>query len=216
MKTIGLLGGSFDPVHEAHLALAELALRDLGLDALRLVPTGEPWYKAARLAPAADRLAMLELALGEPRWRDARVSVERCEIERPGPSYSVDTVEALRAREPGQRWVFVIGQDQHERLHTWHRWQDLAQLVTFAVAARPVSEAAAPRVLDPRVAALPVLTLRLPPMPVSSSAVRARAAAGLPLAGWVPPAVAGYIESHRLYRAPRSPAAPDRSPSSGS
>ena len=66
------------------------------------------------------------------------------------------------------------------------------------------------------VAALPVLTLRLPPMPVSSSAVRARAAAGLPLAGWVPPAVAGYIESHRLYRAPRSPAAPDRSPSSGS
>ena len=197
MTRVGLLGGSFDPVHLAHLALARCALDALHLDAIRWVPAGDPWQKRSRMpSPAADREAMLRLALdGEPRY-----AVERCELERAGPSYTVDTVAELHAREPQTDWFLIVGQDQWARFDTWYRWQELLRDVTIAVAGRAGEAPCAPAAVmaeNPRVAEVP-----LPPMAVSSTDIRARAAAGLPLDALVPAAVARYIDQRRLYRSP--------------
>ncbi|MFZ5542311.1 MAG: nicotinate-nucleotide adenylyltransferase [Pseudomonadota bacterium] len=195
VRRLGLFGGSFDPPHNAHLALARQARDQLQLDTLKLVPAGDPWQKAdRRMTPGAQRAEMLRLAVaGEPRMQ-----VEECELHRRGPSYTVDTVRELQAREPGATWFLVIGQDQYARLHTWHEWQALLGLVTLAVAGR-AGEAPLP---SAEVAALPhrMLPLALPPSPLSASDVRARAARGESIETMVPPAVAGYIAQTHLYR----------------
>jgi nicotinate-nucleotide adenylyltransferase len=191
-RRIGLFGGSFDPVHVAHLALARRALADLALDELRWVPAGHAWQKTRAMTPAAHREAMLRLAIAdEPRW-----VLEGCELRRPGPSYTVDTVRELQAAEPGATWFLVIGQDQYAGLHTWHHFDELLRLVTLAVALRPGAAAEA----DARVRAAPMQPIALPPMAVSATDIRARIAAGEGIAGLVPPAVADYIDRHRLYR----------------
>jgi nicotinate-nucleotide adenylyltransferase len=191
-QRIGLFGGSFDPVHNAHLALARTALRELQLDQLRWVPAGNPWQKARALAPAEHRLAMLQRAIeGEPRF-----AIDSCELERQGPSYTLDTVRALQAATPGAQWFLVIGQDQYRNLHTWHGVQQLLQRVTLAVAQRPGSADDA----DAQVRAAAGVALALPAMDISATDIRARAAAGLDISSLVPPAVAQYIHQHGLYR----------------
>jgi nicotinate-nucleotide adenylyltransferase len=191
-RRIGLFGGSFDPVHAAHLALARAALAQLALDELRWVPVGQAWQKARALTDAAHREAMLRLAIvDEPRF-----VLERCELMREGPSYTIDTVRELQAAVPGASWFLVIGQDQYAGLHTWHRVDELLRLVTLAVAVRSGAAAAA----DARVRAAPMRRIELPPMPVSATDIRARVAAGEAIADLVPPAVADYIDRHRLYR----------------
>ena len=193
---IGLFGGSFDPVHRAHLALARTALRELPLDQLWWLPASQPWQKPGRLAPAEDRAAMLALAIGDAVEGDPRYRLERCELDRGGASYTIDTIHELRQREPEHRWTLLIGQDQHAGLHTWHRWRELLAQVTLAVAGRP---GVSPRV-DPEVAAFGHLDLAMPPMEVSSTLLRERLAAGLGVDDLVPAPVASYIESHGLYR----------------
>jgi nicotinate-nucleotide adenylyltransferase len=191
---IGLFGGSFDPPHDAHLALAHAALDQLRLDKLLWVPAGEPWQKAGARAitPAAERAAMVRLAIeGEPRF-----ALERCEIERAGPSYTLDTVRELQARLPGNEWFLVIGQDQYARLSTWHGWRELLGLVTLAVAPR-YGAMPAP---SAEVAAVPHRwqALSLEPLPHASTALRGAPDAAA-LAAMVPPAVASYIARHHLY-----------------
>lgn len=192
-RRIGIFGGSFDPVHDAHLALARLALNELLLDELRWVPAGQPWQKTRRLASATDREAMVRLAIAaEPRF-----VLSLCELRRDGPSYAVETVAQLQAEEPGAAdWFLVMGQDQYAGFHTWHRWQELLGRVTLAVAGRPGVAASA----DPRVMAAPCATLQLPLLDVSSTVIRERLAAGLGIADLVPAAVASYIEQHHLYQ----------------
>ena len=202
-RRIGLMGGSFDPVHQAHLALAHTALEHLQLDEVRWIPVGQPWQKARQLAPAADRLAMVRLATEhEPRF-----VVDTTELDQPGPSYTLDTVRALLARPEGQgaELFLIIGQDQYANLHTWHGWQALLTLVTLAVARRgdqlpqPSAELAA---VPHRRVPLP-----MPPMTVSSTDIRARLSQGRPgedvaqtlAPALVPEAVAGYIANHQLY-----------------
>ncbi len=199
---VGIFGGSFDPVHNAHLALARQALTELALDALIWLPTGQPWQKKRVLAPAADREAMVRLAIDG----EARFSVSRIEIERNGPSYTIDTVRALRAQRPGASWYLVIGQDQYAGFHTWHGWQELLGLVTLAVANRAANRAAtgseAPLEADQQVLRAPHETIALPGMDMSSTDIRARLAHGQGIAGLVPAPVARYIARHHLFQDP--------------
>ncbi len=189
---VGLFGGSFDPVHNAHLALAQQALHDLQLDELLWVPTGVAWQKARALTASTHRLAMLQLAIGDaPRQR-----IEDCELRRGGPSYMLDTVRDLQQRRPGADWYLVIGQDQFTGLHTWHGAAELLRRVTLAVAVRPGhgnDDAAA------SVRAARRVELRMTSMAVSSTDIRERVARGQDIGALVPPAVAHYIRDHRLY-----------------
>jgi nicotinate-nucleotide adenylyltransferase len=195
-RRIGLLGGTFDPVHNAHVAMARVALDTLTLDQLLWIPAGEPWQKSGLITGATDRVAMLELAIAD----EPRFAIERCEIERAGPSYTLDTVRELRQREPGAQWFLLLGQDQFSNLHTWHHWQELLSLVTLAVAARPD----AAQVADAQVQRLAYQVLPLPVMNVSASAIRERVSRGDPIDDLVPPAVARYIGQHDLYRPARA------------
>jgi nicotinate-nucleotide adenylyltransferase len=193
VKRIGLFGGSFDPVHNAHVVLAATALDQLELDELRWIPVGQPWQKARRLADGADREAMVRLAIaGEPRF-----TLDRIELRRDGPSFTLDTVRELVAAEPGARWFLILGQDQYASLHTWRDWGELLGLVTLAIANRPGAALA----VNTQIARAEHRTVQLPMMDVSSTEVRRRVAAGESIAGLVPDAVARYIEEHRLYSA---------------
>ncbi len=207
-RRIGLFGGSFDPVHVGHRRLAECALAQLGLDELRWVVAGQPWqkYQGARrgreLAPAADRAAMVALAIAdEPRFR-----LELCELDRPGPSYTIDTIEQLQAaacdeRPADARWFLLLGQDQYANLVTWHRWQDLLQRVELAVAARDGQPPRAGAAL----AAVPhrLSVLAMPPVAASSTALRSALQAGTPAQDLVPEMlaapVAQYLDRRGLY-----------------
>lgn len=205
---IGLLGGSFDPPHLAHLALARLAVQALALDELRWLPAGAPWQKAGRqLAPAEHRAAMLALLVDG----QARQWVDSHELRRSGPTYTLETVQALQAERARDghvpaEWFLVIGQDQYARFDTWHRWRELLPLVTLAVAGRAGQAPQAP----PALAALPhrVVLLDLPPMAVSASEVRRLRAVGQPIDALVGPAVARYIDQHHLYLPDNRPVSP--------
>jgi nicotinate-nucleotide adenylyltransferase len=192
MKRVGLFGGSFDPVHNAHVALATLALEQLGLAEVRWIPVGQPSQKTRTLSDAADREAMVRLAIaGEPRF-----VLDRIELKRRGVSYTLDTVRELAAAEPGNEWVLILGQDQYATLHTWRDWRELVSRVTLAIANRP-DGAALP---NPQIASVPHQMVKLPMMDISSTEVRRRVAAGQSIANLVPPAVASYIARRQLYR----------------
>ena len=204
-RRIGLFGGAFDPVHDAHVALAYAALNQLALDEVRWVPTGQPWYKNSPMVAAVHRVAMVALAIAdEPRFMlDAR------ETERAGPTYTLDTVMEMQAEDAARQaalptsgrvaaeWFLVIGQDQLSKFHTWHGWQALALRVTLAVAGRAGDEPHIGAALEG--APIRLATIALPPMEVSSTEIRASLAQGRDLAGLVPDAVAGYIARHGLY-----------------
>ena len=197
---VGIFGGSFDPVHNAHVALARQALTELALDELIWLPAGRPWQKHRVLAPVADREAMVALAMaGEPRF-----TLSRIELLRSGPSYTVDTVRELRALRPSVSWHLLIGQDQYAAFHTWHGWEELLGLVTLAVADRAADRAVdhldAPLNADPQVLRVPHEVVTLPMMNVSSTDIRARLASGHGIDGLVPAAVARYIARHHLYQ----------------
>jgi nicotinate-nucleotide adenylyltransferase len=182
----GILGGTFDPVHVAHLAMARAALEHLSLEKVLFMPTGAPRYRKPAVASAQDRLAMLELALaGEPRFAlDAR------ELAPGASGYTVDTLRALREElGPDARLYFLMGADQLEKLASWHRPDEVRRLATLAAFARPGYQ-----LNDERTLMIP-----LPPMDVSASDIRRRASRGEDLAGLVPPAVANYIARKGLY-----------------
>jgi nicotinate-nucleotide adenylyltransferase len=192
VSRIGLLGGSFDPPHAAHLALARAALEHLPLDEVRWLPAGLQWQKAREPAAAEHRKAMVAQAIaGEPRF-----VLDDRELRRAGPTYTIDTVRELQAGEPAQ-WFLILGQDQYGNLHTWRDWPELLSRVTLAVAAR---DGVAPTPSS-AVAAVPhrVVTLPMPRTDVSATEIRRRAARGEPLGDVVPAAVARYIDLHRLY-----------------
>ena len=191
-QRIGLFGGSFDPVHSAHLALAQVALAQLQLDSVRWVPAGQAWQKARPMTAAEHRAAMVQLAIaGEPRF-----TLERCELDRSGPSYTLDTVRELQAAEPGAQWFLIIGQDQYAALHTWRDWPELLQRVTLAVANRP----GAALLANAQVHAAGHQPVALPMLDISSTEIRHRVSRGLAIDGLVPAAVARYIDRHHLYR----------------
>lgn len=197
-RTIGLLGGTFNPVHEGHLSIAREALRLFALDAVWFIPCSVPPHKPADgLASNEDRLAMLRLALaGEPRFDALPI-----EFDRPGTSYTLDTVRDLQTRHPDAEFVFIVGADTLPELPTWHRPLDLLARIRIVALARPgfVPAAAAIRLPSPWPEKL-LADLRVgQPVDVSSRAVRAKIAAGQPVP-LVPESVIRYIQEHNLYR----------------
>lgn len=192
---IGMFGGAFDPPHLAHVALARAAVEQLGLDELRVFPTGQAWHKSRELTSAEHRLAMAQLAFGEV----PRAVVDGRELRRAGPTYTVDTLRELRAEFPQAELVLVIGADQAEALHSWREAAEIIRIATISIAerARPV-RAAAP--FD--ASKLPAgrwQPVELPPMPVSATEIRERVAAGQGIDHLVPDGVARYIDRHHLY-----------------
>ena len=203
-QRIGLFGGAFDPPHDAHVALAQAAIDQLQLDRLHIVPTGDAWHKSRPLSPAAERLAMCQLAFGGL----PKVVVDDRELRRDGPTYTVDTLTELRAQYPGAELFLQIGADQAAAFHTWRRVSDILQYATISIAVRATSTSAESQ-FDPKnpLPGVPlgdarVRVLRLPAMPHSATEVRRRVAAGLPFDRLVPAPVAGYIADHHLYQSP--------------
>jgi nicotinate-nucleotide adenylyltransferase len=186
---IGIFGGTFDPVHRGHLAVARTALRRLKLDRLIFIPAGVPPHKQRRpLAAFRHRFAMLKLATaGEPRFAVSR-------LEAKGVHYSIDTVRRMKRRlKAGDRLFFVIGADAFSEIPTWRESKKLLHACEFAVATRP--GAALEKVSDAVVHPLRVHNR------ISATQVRAAARRGRPLAKLVPSSVAQYIKRNDLYRA---------------
>lgn len=212
VRKIGILGGTFDPAHEGHLAVARTVLARCSLDLVLFVPAFAPPHKERSLTPFGHRLAMLEAAVGD----DPGLSVSLLEAERPAPSYTVDTLREMHRRLGPRQLYLIIGADMFAEIRLWYRYSELFRLAHLIVVARPgfsLDDMAA------RVAALPGsfhpdpagrVWLRedgfrifyLPDMAiqVSSSQVRALLAQGKPVAGLVPPPVLEYIRQHGLYR----------------
>jgi nicotinate-nucleotide adenylyltransferase len=188
---VGLFGGSFDPVHHGHLIVARIAAETLGLDSLRFVPAREQPFKRGQHGATADqRAAMLELAVTD----SPGFAVERAELERPTPSYTVDTLRELHAREPGIRPVLLVGADAAAEMDAWHHAEEipaLATVVVFARAGVPVP----PSDLIAR-------TIEVPAIEISATEIRRRIREGLSIRYWVPDSIAEYITRHRLYLDP--------------
>lgn len=190
MRRIGVFGGTFDPPHIGHLALAEWAREALRLERVIFMPAARPPHKRhRRLSPAADRVAMTRRAVrGNPHF-----TVSTIEVRRTGPSYTVDTLRALRRAHPRAGFWLLMGEDSLREFHTWHAPEEILALATLAVAGRPGPSA---RRRAPRGR---VVWLRNPEWPVSSSDLRERVRAGRSVRYWVPDAVARYVADHGLY-----------------
>jgi nicotinate-nucleotide adenylyltransferase len=199
VRRIGIFGGAFDPPHLAHVALARAAVAQLQLDALHIVPTGVAWHKARALSAPEHRLAMSRLAFDGLE----RVVVDERELNRAGPSFTIDTLEALQVENPGAQLYLVIGHDQFAALKSWHRWQALIDIAIICIADR-ADPARAEAQFDPQIALpRPIIPLQLPLMPISATDIRRQVALGgmtpQVLARLVPEPVARYIERHKLY-----------------
>jgi len=193
---IGVLGSAFNPPHLGHLALAQEALWQLGLDEVVLVPTGEAPHKRIVDDPGRElRLAMTRLAAAD----DSRFSVSTLEVEREGPSYTYETLELLAGEKGDPDLVFVMGADAAVGLESWREPRRVVELARLAVARRAgVSDADVGAVVRSLGAGRATM-LEMPQFGVSSSAVRERAAAGRPLRYLVPEAVARFVEEKGIY-----------------
>jgi nicotinate-nucleotide adenylyltransferase len=186
-----VFGGSFDPVHNAHLIVAQLAREQLQLDRVHLmVAAGQPHKQGGHGATGEQRLQMVELAVaGIPGLiADSR------ELRRPAPSYTIDTLRELATEFPGAELVLIMGADVAQRFNEWREPEGIRKLAAIAVCGRPKAQTANSRPLG-----LGDREIAVPALDISSTAIRSRATAGLPLAGWVPASVADYIVASQLY-----------------
>jgi len=194
-RRVGLFGGSFDPPHRAHEALMRSAMAELALDALHVLPTGHAWHKARLLSAPEHRLAMTQLAFADVPL----VLVDAQEINRPGPSYTIDSLRAVAAAEPDAELFLLIGADQAAALSTWRDWQEILQLATICVADRTDSTGASTPFVAEKMFPQRFLHLKMPAMPISATQIRASISAGLPVNALVQDGVARYIADHHLY-----------------
>jgi nicotinate-nucleotide adenylyltransferase len=185
-EPIALLGGTFDPPHLGHLVLAECARAQFDVAKVVFLPAGEPWRKATRpVTPAEHRLAMVRLAVeGNPNFE-----VDDREVRRPGPTYTVETLEALRA-EGLHNLLFILGSDAIADLPNWKHPERITELARIVVA-RKAADGDLPT-------EYPIVGM--PSLAISSTEVRARVVAGKPIRYLVPDAVERYIREHNLYR----------------
>jgi nicotinate-nucleotide adenylyltransferase len=192
---IGLLGGTFDPIHHAHLAVGIAARYHLKLDVVMFMVANVPWQKAStrNISSAEDRLAMVQLAVAR---RQGLVASD-LELRRGGASYTADTLAELHQMHPGSELFLIVGSDLVDELTTWKRWEELPDQCTLAVAYRPGEDGAL------RLGAAPDWRheqIRLPALELSSTELREMSSDGRPLDFLVPDTVMEYIQSHGLYR----------------
>lgn len=206
---LGLLGGTFDPVHLGHLRLAIELRETLDLAEVRLLPSAQTHLRDVARASAAQRETMLEATLAD--CVDAGLGLDRRELTRGGVSYTFDTLEAVRNELGVRPLCFLVGVDAWNALPQWHRWRELLDLAHFVIASRPgvtlvrhaeteTAWTADPAALRRRPAGH-VLACAIPLLPISSTDIRARVAAGRCIDGLVSPAVAAFIARARLYGA---------------
>ena len=219
-SVLGVFGGTFDPIHCGHLELARELRETLALSAIRFVPAGDPPHRSAPAASAAHRVAMVELAVAN----HPGLEVDAREIERKGRSYTVTTLEELRAEDRGRALALILGADAFLGLPTWHRWREVFDLAHLVVVARPGVVLAAP--LSPELArershrlcesasvlfsrnAGAIVEPRITAHPISASAIREclarRGSHGIDsVRGLLPAAVLAYIERNHLYLSPQ-------------
>jgi nicotinate-nucleotide adenylyltransferase len=199
----GIFGGTFDPPHAGHLIVAQDAAVALGLDRVLFIPAAQPPHKRGLVAtPASVRARMTELAIQD----DPRFRLDTIELERTGPSYSVDTLRDLSRRFPDTDWTFLMGADQYAEFSTWREPDSIRRLARLAVLTRSGTDGGAGAdgagvTAGPRTEPLAdgTLAVSVTRIDVSSTAIRARVAAGLPIRYLVPPAVEAFIYEQRLY-----------------
>lgn len=190
MERIGLFGGSFDPVHLGHLLVAQAAREELALERLFFIPAAQsPFKPDAQPSPAPDRLRLLRLALAGQTWCE----IDEQEIQRGGVSYTIDTAREYARRFPAAQRFYLIGADHLPQLPQWRAPEELARLVEFVVIPRPG------QVETPLPAPFRGRWLRGFPLGVSSSQIRTRVKAGMPIAHLVPDRVAEAIRNNGLY-----------------
>ena len=201
-----MFGGAFDPPHKAHVALARTAIEALALDEIRIIPTGQAWHKARNLSAPVHRLAMTRLAFaGVPR-----VVVDSREMDRAGPSFTIETLRGLQTENPDSQLYLIMGADQFAAFRQWHEWQAIVGLAIICIAARgrfvwADGQFDAYKQFKDR-----FLTLPMPVMPVSATQIRQLLASGddqgsddaALMSGVVAEPVARYISLYRLYRTP--------------
>ncbi len=213
---LGILGGTFDPIHYGHLELAREVRAALDLEHVRLIPAGAPPHRSAPVASAAHRLAMVALALAPYPGLEA----DAREIDRPGPSYTVVTLTELRNEAAARPLALIVGSDAFLGLPTWHRWREVFDLAHLIVVTRPgtaLAGALPPALVpewtrrytrDARMLSRPrggaIVTQAITPHDISASTIRAALARGpegvAAVRGLLPPAVLSYIDRNQLYR----------------
>jgi nicotinate-nucleotide adenylyltransferase len=188
LKRIGIFGGTFDPIHHGHLILAREALEALALDLVVFIPAAASPHKPDfQSAASSVRLEMVRAAIeGEPRF-----GFDPLELDRPAPSYAIDSVEAFRKREPAAEYFYLIGEDNVAGLKTWHRFSELAKLAQFVVLDRSGIKTEHP---------YPTIRRHLD---ISATNIRNRVATGQSIRYLVPPAVEKIIRDRQLYREPQ-------------
>lgn len=189
-ERIGVMGGTFDPVHHGHLVAASEVAQGFDLDEVIFVPTGQPWQKA-EVSPAEHRYLMTVIATAS----NPRFTVSRVDIDRPGPTYTIDTLRDIHAARPEAELFFITGADAIAQILTWKNVHELWELAHFVAVSRPGH--------DLRVSGLPsadVSLLEVPALAISSTDCRERVGRGYPVWYLVPDGVVQYISKHHLYR----------------
>jgi nicotinate-nucleotide adenylyltransferase len=210
-RRIGVMGGTFDPIHHGHLVAAEEARWQFDLDRVVFVPTGRPWQKPVGVSPAEDRYLMTVIATAS----NPAFTVSRLEIDHQGPTYTVDTLRRVQAQQPeGTRLYFITGADAVLQILTWKEPDQVLAQAEFIAATRPGFD------LDRLVNQVPgaagrVHRMEIPALAISSSDIRARVVRGAPIQYLVPDGVARYIQKHALYRTPAGADPPGPPPEHG-
>jgi nicotinate-nucleotide adenylyltransferase len=201
-RRVGVMGGTFDPIHHGHLVAASEVQAWFDLDEVVFVPTGDPWQKSERqVTPAEHRYLMTVIATAS----NPRFNVSRVDIDRAGPTYTIDTLKDLQALMPDASLYFITGADALADIFTWRAADDLFELAQFVGCTRPGHE------MDPQtLAAIPsdkVTMVEIPALAISSTECRARTRRGEPVWYLVPDGVVQYIAKHHIY--PSDPGAPE-------
>lgn len=197
---LGILGGSFNPLHNTHLEVARRAREAHRLDRVLLIPAASPPHKTTDLAPPSDRLAMTELAC----QGEHGLGVSAIEIERDGPSYTVDTLDEIARTHPEAELFFLMGADSLQEFHTWREPERILRLASIVVVNRPGYEIELTKEQFPQFSEADLLRIerdqvRMPPSSIRATDVREAVRAGRSTADWVPPCVSSYIQKRRLY-----------------